>query len=151
MNGRLKIFAIFLLLFVEAFVFAVFYHTKSALTEVKISGKTYFVEVAQTSVERQKGLSGHMPLLENSGMLFVFDRPDDYGFWMKDMFFPLDIIWISNDYRVVHLEKNISPDTYPTVYYAGVPVLYVLEISAGQIDKNNIKIGDFLKISGKNL
>jgi uncharacterized membrane protein (UPF0127 family) len=52
---------------------------------------------------------------------------------------------------VVHLEKNISPDTYPTVYYAGVPVLYVLEISAGQIDKNNIKIGDFLKISGKNL
>ena len=66
---------------------------------------------------------------------------------MKDMLFPLDIIWISSDFHIVHIEKNLSAQTYPTIYYPNAPAEYVLEISAGESDKNNIKIGDLVKIS----
>jgi hypothetical protein len=63
------------------------------------------------------------------------------------MNFPLDIIWISSGYRIVHIEKNLSPETYPTVYYPNAPSKYVLEISGGLADENDIKIGDLIKIS----
>jgi len=105
------------------------------------------VETAMTPAEWERGLSGHAPLAQDVGMLFIFDKPDNYGFWMQKMNFPLDIIWISPDFHIVHIEKNLSPETYPTVYYPNALAKYVLEISAGETDKNNIKIGDFVKIS----
>ncbi len=111
-------------------------------TEVVLGGKTFAVDVADTPVLQERGLSGHAPLADNAGMLFVFGAPDKYGFWMKEMNFPLDIIWISSDYHIVFMEKNLAPRTYPTIYYPASPAQYVLEISAGQTDTLNIKIGD---------
>jgi uncharacterized membrane protein (UPF0127 family) len=68
---------------------------------------------------------------------------------MKDMLFPLDIVWIGEDFRVVHIEKSLSPETYPTVYYPDTLSKFVLEISAGESDKINIKVGDLIEISKK--
>ena len=107
---------------------------------------TYTMDIADTPAEQEQGLSGRPPLAPDTGMIFIFDKPDNYGFWMKDMNFPLDIIWISSDLHIIHIEKNLTPQTYPTVYYPNVPTQYVLEISAGQTDQNNIKIGDLVKI-----
>ena len=127
-------------------IFDAVFHNKSTKAEVVLDGKTFRVETATTPAQWQKGLSGHASLAENAGMLFVFDKPDNYGFWMKDMLFPLDIIWISSDFHIIYIEKNLSPDTYPTVYYPNAPAEYVLEISGGLTDENNIKIGDLVKI-----
>jgi uncharacterized membrane protein (UPF0127 family) len=107
------------------------------------------MEVADTNQLKEKGLSGHAPLAKNQGMLFVFKTPDAYGFWMKDMLFPLDIIWLGEDYRVVHVEHAVSPDTYPKIFTPTSPALYVLEISAGQADLLGIKIGDSVQIVKK--
>src|SRR5438094_9545272 len=55
---------------------------------------TVYVEVARTDAEREKGLGGHAPLGQYDGMLFIFDQPAPYAFWMKGMTFPLDMLWI---------------------------------------------------------
>ena len=132
-------------------IFDAVFHNKNtqAQTKVILGDKIFVMDIADTPAKQEQGLSGHAPLANNTGMLFIFDKPDNYGFWMKDMLFPLDIVWIGEDFRVVHIEKNLSPQTYPTAYYPGVPSKYVLEISAGETDKNDIKVGDLVKISGE--
>ena len=120
-------------------------NSQKQIKEVIVGGKTFFVELAKTEVEQNRGLSLHVPLLDNRGMLFVFQKPDLYGFWMKDMLFPLDIIWIDGELRIIHIEKSILPDTYPKTFYPESKSLYVLEISAGQSDILNIKTGDTVK------
>ena len=75
-------------------------------------------------------------------MIFVFEKVGNYGFWMKDMNFPLDILWINDNFKVVGIEKNLATSTYPKSFGSKYKAMYVLEISAGYSNKNNIKIGD---------
>ncbi|OGE78685.1 hypothetical protein A3J19_00635 [Candidatus Daviesbacteria bacterium RIFCSPLOWO2_02_FULL_41_8] len=121
----------------------------SSQGEVILGEKAFLVEVADTDTLRTRGLSGHVPLSEEEGMLFIFDRPDNYGFWMKDMNFPIDIVWMDESLKIVHIEKNISPETYPKVLRPTEKSLFVLEISAGQSDLLNIKVGDEVKFLRK--
>lgn len=114
--------------------------------DVIVNNKAYYVEIADTPSEQEKGLSGYKYLRDNQGMLFVFQTPGNYGFWMKDMNFPLDIIWIDQNSKVIHIEKSLSPSTYPQVFYPGGPALYVLEVNAGQADTTQLEIGDTVKI-----
>ena len=110
---------------------------------VQIAGKTIQVDLAQTPAELSRGLSGRRSLAEGTGMLFIFENPDTYGFWMKDMLFPIDIIWIDEG-KIIHIEKNISPDTYPEIFTPNSPAKYVLEVPAGFSDKNGLKIGGMI-------
>ncbi len=102
--------------------------------------------VAQTQAERSLGLSGHAPLLENEGLLFLFEKDLIPSFWMKDMLFPIDIIWIAGD-RVEGFAQQAQPETPPTTYYKSKsPVNRVLEVSAGFVADNQVKVGDQLDI-----
>jgi uncharacterized protein len=116
---------------------------------VTLGPKVFHVEVADTPALQERGLSGHAPLADNQGMIFIFDKPDNYGFWMKDMLFPLDIIWIGPDWRVTHIEKSLATSTYPQIFYPGAPSLYVLEISSGQSDMLGLKVGDAVRFSAQ--
>ncbi|OGJ37504.1 MAG: hypothetical protein A2383_00575 [Candidatus Pacebacteria bacterium RIFOXYB1_FULL_39_46] len=78
-----------------------------SIIEFQIRGKRLIVEVVNTPESRNRGLSGR-ERLETDGMLFVFDRPQIIGFWMKEMKFPIDIIWLNNN-SIVGLERNIQP------------------------------------------
>lgn len=114
---------------------------------LKIKNIELNVYVADTTSSREKGLSGRERLGENEGMLFVFERERYYGIWMKDMNFPIDIAWLDKDKKIVYVEKNVSPETYPKVFYAqkgdvAILSLFVLEIQSGFLVKNNIQIGD---------
>lgn len=91
-------------------------------------------EVADTEASREQGLSGRAPLPADAGMLFVFDTPGQYGFWMKDMDFSLDLVWIGADKTVVDVTKNVASSTYPSIFMPQAPVLYVLEMDAGSSD-----------------
>lgn len=102
-----------------------------------------------TATGRQNGLSHRRPLSSDEGMLFVFEKEGFYGFWMKDMLFSIDIIWIDANLKIVHIENNVSPQTYPKVFRPTSKSLYVLEILAGQSEISNIKIGDSVKILKK--
>ena len=120
--------------------------TKSS---VKINDTEIKVDVAHSAEEKLQGLSGRESLLENTGMLFTFDHPGRYVFWMKDMNFPIDIIWIGADRQVVHIEHNVRPESYPENFAPTSNALYVLEVESGFSKKHNFKIGDpvFLQLN----
>ena len=101
-------------------------------------------EVAENDADRQRGLMFRDSLAENQGMLFVFEKEDRYGFWMKNMRFPLDIIWIDAEKRIVDIKKDV-----PACGEEGCETLtpaaeakYVLEVQSGFTDRRGIKIGD---------
>ncbi|MCA9348933.1 DUF192 domain-containing protein [Candidatus Saccharibacteria bacterium] len=106
------------------------------------------LEYAITSVERSRGLSGRPTLDEESGMLFVFESENYYSFWMKDMNFPLDIIWMDSDFRIVDIVYNAPPaGSMPEVTYTSdKPAKYVLEINAGQAQARGYYLGNRLNI-----
>lgn len=102
------------------------------------------VEVADTSEERARGLSGRENLSENQGMLFIFESADYHSFWMKDMIFAIDIIWIGEDKKIVDITKNAKQESYPASFRPKSPAKYVLEVNAGFSDRHKIKIGDLV-------
>lgn len=111
---------------------------------VTIGQVTLEAEIADTNTKRENGLSWRKEILPNEGMLFVFDREGYYGFWMKDMNFSIDIIWLDKNKKIIHTEHNVTPQTYPKTFNSPTPSLYVLETAAGFSVENNIKIGDFI-------
>ncbi len=108
--------------------------------QMQIGTTTLTVEIASTEQERTDGLSGRLSLLPAHGMLFIFDSPGEYGFWMKEMRFSLDIIFINNA-KVVTVDANLSPQTYPEAFYPLSPAQYVLEVPAGFASEHSIMQG----------
>lgn len=117
---------------------------ESGKSQVVINELTLNIDIADTPHKQEQGLSGKLDLKDDEGMLFVFNTTETKGFWMKDMLFPIDIIWMDEDLIVVYVDKNLSPDTYPTIFYPPSPVKYILEVNSGFSDRNNVKIGDEL-------
>ena len=141
----LIIIAIFAVLSrIQAFSFNDFYNRIQGNNSptFAIGNATLKLEVADTDAERLKGLSGRDSLGAKSGLLFVFDTEGYYGIWMKDMKFPIDIAWLDKNKRIVTIDSNVSPDTYPQVFNPDSQSLYVLETNAGFFDSHNVKIGD---------
>lgn len=93
----------------------------------------------------QKGLSDRQSLPQDQGMLFIFNSAGKECFWMKDMNFPLDIIWLNSDKRVVTIKENVAPETYPESFCPDAPAQYVIEVNAGVAKKSNITIGSQLQ------
>ncbi len=114
----------------------------SASSTVQIGGETLRVTVAATEAARERGLSGRTGLADDEGMLFVFPRDGKYAFWMKDMTFSIDIIWISADGRIVYIAPNAPPTTYPEDFVSPTPARYVLEVPAGFAEMHGVKVGD---------
>ncbi len=119
--------------------------TESAI--LNVDGKHLVAAVANTPKEREQGLSNTHFLNGSNGMFFVFDEADEHGFWMKDMQFSIDIIWINEENQIVDMMENVSPDTYPQVFKPEVPAKYVLETVAGWAEENEVDIGDTVLIS----
>lgn len=113
--------------------------------KVTINEKIFTVEVVDTDEGRQKGLSGRRSLPTENGMLFLFDTADYYSFWMKDMEFPIDIIFISGE-KIVTIHRDVpapaSTEETPPIYRSTSPSDKVLELNAGESDKYGIKEGD---------
>lgn len=105
-------------------------------SSVEVGGRIFSVEIANTPELRHLGLGERDSLPEDAGMLFLFDRPDTYGFWMKGMRFPIDIAWIY-DGRIVHIERSIPADSKRTMY-PGTPATMVLETNAGALESADV-------------
>ena len=111
---------------------------------ISIGATTIPVTIADTDTEREQGLSGTPYLPKETGKLFIFDTPGAYGFWMKDMAYSLDIIWIDEDMRVIGISKDISPESYPEIVYPPAPVAYVVEVNSGFSTQHDIRVNQLL-------
>ncbi len=131
-------------------ILAVFYLRENKSGEICFENDCYFVEIVESAGEREKGLMYRDNLEADKGMFFIFEEEGIYPFWMKNMKFPIDIIWLNKDYRIIFIAKsalpcvekcdNIVPDK---------PAKYVLEINAGEASKNEFKVGDILTFGNK--
>ncbi|MES2953754.1 MAG: DUF192 domain-containing protein [Patescibacteria group bacterium] len=116
-------------------------------TALRIGSTLVSAIVADTPAVREHGLSGRALLRENEGMLFVFERPDLYAFWMKDMLFSIDIIWMDTNGRVVDIAANLSPKTYPELFAPREKAQYALEVPAGFAARHRVEIGTLIAIA----
>lgn len=110
---------------------------------MRLGNRNFNLEVADTNELIIKGLSGRKSLKADHGMIFIYEKPDLYSFWMKEMRFPLDFIWIREN-SVVDLSENIpapSNENIPVIVPRN-PVDKVIEVKAGTIKSINLKIGD---------
>jgi uncharacterized membrane protein (UPF0127 family) len=105
------------------------------------------IEVADEVSERSQGLAGRNNIGQDHGMLFVFTTEDYHSFWMQDVRFSLDFIWIDSNKKIVDITKDVSPGTFPLSFTSSQPAQYVLEVNAGFVKEHDIKIGDIVSFS----
>ena len=107
-------------------------------------GTPVLAELADTPAQRLLGLILKEHLPENMGMLFAFEEPDFHPVWTKNTRFPIDLIWLDSDRRVIGWEENLMPcrvDSCPTYAPKEKKALYALEIPTGFIKKHPLKVG----------
>jgi uncharacterized membrane protein (UPF0127 family) len=114
---------------------------------IEINGHIFNLYLAETSQDQAIGLAKYNKLEQNQGMLFLFDKGDFYSFWMKDMKFPIDIIFIQ-DNKVVDVFNSVPvwPNENLPVYTTKTKANKVLEINAGLANQYKIKIETIVNI-----
>ena len=125
---------------------ALTYGQETSLSTVPLilpDGKALQVEIARTPMERNRGLMFRTSLPEDHGMLFIFDRPGSNQFWMKNTFISLDIVWMDDRKRIIHIEYQVPPCTLDPcpVYGPSTDSHYVLEVNAGVVHKRGLRVG----------
>lgn len=145
-----KIILLLLLLFFLLIISAIKFFESENKSYVIIDQKKFYVDVARTQAQQEKGLVVYSSLPENKGMIFPFPSSDYYAFWMKNMKFSIDIIYIDKN-KIVDIFNNVP---VPKSEIEALPIYrpknkanIVLEINAGLAKKYNFKIGDKIKIN----
>jgi uncharacterized membrane protein (UPF0127 family) len=122
--------------------------TDTTYPSVIIAGRRLYVEIADDPIERGRGLSSRDMLGEGWGMLFIFEKPGRYAFWMYGMLFPLDIIWIDAAGEVVYIVEDAQPCGSVCVSYEPPSeAMYVLEVAAGFAREAGLRVGDSVVFS----
>jgi len=140
-----KIFLIIIALII-IIIFIMVNLTDRQTVQIKTKTDTYdiSIEIADSPEEQTLGLMWREDLPENKGMLFVYEKEDRPNFWMKNMEISLDILFISSDLKINHIEHDVQPCETEKCerYNSPVPVQYVLELKSGFAEKYGVEIGD---------
>lgn len=147
-TGKFLLWALYSIIAVAILVIAMFAvpAKKPAQMKVFLGGEEISVTIADTPALRAHGLSGREKLEPNEGMFFVFPEPTLSGFWMKDMRFPIDIIYFDADRQIVDVWESATPESYPKVFTPRVPSQFVLEVPAGFFADHHLKLGNIIEI-----
>lgn len=115
--------------------------------QVCIKNKCFMVELAKSQQEKSRGLMGREYLAKSRGMLFIYEREEEYSFWMKNTLIPLDIVWIDKDQKIVYIYKNAQPCKEECESIKPEKKsMYILEVNAGEA---NFNIGDKVEFNFK--
>lgn len=110
---------------------------------LEVSGQRLTVELARTEAEQARGLMYRTELPDNHGMLFVYTRPTQVAYWMKNTFIPLSIAFIDSKKRIVNI-ADMAPNNETRTYPSAGPVQYVLEVNQGWFTQHQVKPGDLV-------
>jgi len=117
------------------------------IRKLRVRDATISVELAWTAQQQEKGLSDRSSLEPDTGMLFIFPKPGIYAFWMKDMHFPIDIVWIADDNVIIGYVEDAKPESFPKAFPPPRSIRYALEVNAGFVKQYKIHVGDVIKVS----
>jgi len=109
---------------------------------LEVGERVYVLKKLVTEEQRVHGLSGQESLSADEGLLFVFEEALTSGFWMKDMNFPISIIWLDRECSVTGFKGSATPESYPEVFYPELPSFYVVEVNPLSIE---LKVGQKLE------
>lgn len=143
---------IFLVLFLIGIIYMYEVHSQFSIQQSLVQSsliQPLSLLFARTDAERELGLGQRASLPTDEGMLFIFDTSSEYAFWMKDMSFPIDMMWLDADFHIIYIASDVSPSTYPQTFSPPAPSLYVLETNAGYATDNRLTVGqtlDFVKM-----
>lgn len=135
---------VFLILLVLSFQIYVFTNKDKNDLSVVLADQTFQTEIVDSPSLMKKGLSGRSSLCQTCAMVFVFEKEGKYRFWMKDMKFPIDIIWLDKEGKIIYRRENLSPDTFPQTFGPEPDesnTLYVIEVPSGTYNKYGLYIG----------
>lgn len=151
MKSKKLILLIFLLSVIIGIVLFLIFENNKKTARICFKDNCFEVELALTSKQKEKGLMFRKDLSRDKGMLFVYNNEIISSFWMKNVNFPLDIIWISENKEVVFISKNTLPcltENCPSIKPTE-KAKYVLEIKGGISEEIGLKVGDKLEIIWK--
>lgn len=114
---------------------------RKEVTSISFDDNKILAEVVRSIPDKQKGLGGRDTIGSPGAMLFIYDRPDPACFWMKDMRFAIDIVWLDADKKVVSIKERVSPSTYPESFCPKEPAQYVLELPEGKSQELGLHSG----------
>ncbi len=117
----------------------------SLFKDTPVFQKLYLVS---NSHDRALGLSRFEDFSEKEAMLFVFEYPAAYSFWMKDMKFPIDIVWADEFGVIVDIKEHANPKDFPETYIPKKEALYVLELTDGFVNEHEVQLGQTLVLDG---
>ena len=120
--------------------------SQSTTDTIKIGDTMYTAEYATTPYEQAQGLSGRSSMPERHALVFPYSQPTTPSFWMKDMLFAIDIVWV-RDGVVVAIDTHVQPEpgvplSDLQIYSPDTSIDTVIEIRAGEVEQNNIQVGD---------
>jgi len=135
----------FIILVCLLFISHLWYRRLQTAT-IEVAGTHTELYVARTTEQRVKGLGGRDSLGDTDGMIFLFDESDQYAIVMRDMEFPIDIVWVDQG-TVVDIAQNVAPEPDTDEgdlrrYFPRLPANVVLEFPAGWVESHNLSIGD---------
>lgn len=113
---------------------------------VELDGNTIRVAIADTPETRAQGLGERTGLMSDEGMLFIFPVSGKYTFWMKDMNFSIDILWLSSEGSIIYIVERVSPSTFPHSFVSKAPARYVLELPAGYVGAHGVRVSDVVRL-----
>lgn len=116
-------------------------------TTIETAGGNLVAYIADTPRKSQLGLGNRLSLPAGESMLFVFKEPDIPGFWMENMYFPITLLWVDENKKIIGIEKNMKPESYPKAFFPPDPIKYVIEMNVGEDEKLGLKVGDIVKFN----
>lgn len=144
---KLLLLLILIFILVLSFIFLNYQNKKTPFAT--INNHTFNLEIAKSQKDKEIGLSKYNSISNNFGMLFPFEKDGNYSFWMKNMKFPIDIIFIK-DNKIIKIFSNApypkSDNEQLPIYTPSEPSDTVLEINAGLSEKYKFKNGDLVEI-----
>ena len=107
--------------------------------KISINWNTFTLYIADNNFKIKKWLSIFKNIKKNQGMIFIFPDTNYYGFWMKNMKFDIDLLWINKNWKIVWYINNFKKETYPKIFFPAKKIKYVIELNNQAIEKYNIK------------
>jgi uncharacterized membrane protein (UPF0127 family) len=143
---------IFVLLIVGAAALYILWPQMQPHATLRVGDGVFKAQVARTNEARAQGLSNTATLRSDQAMIMVYGKDDEWAVWMKDMNYPIDIVWLDKDKKVVHIVKNAPPESYPYEQFTPKKeARYVLELPAGTVGNKSIVIGGQATFDENNL